>query len=237
MTDQAPMPAAIVAAIIAIMNDVPKLEKSEQNTHGRYNFASIDDFLEAVRPLCAKHGLVIMQDEADYTSDGNWLTMRFAFTLAYSGGEKSVTWEHRPVRTALVNAKMGSQALGAAQSYALKMFMRSLFQISTGEKGQDIGELPASKLPTATNPKPAPESTLKPWSDYDLTKTGAEQQWREVMRAIKAADTEVEIDGLLADNQLLVEAIMVCTEDKWGDCEKGIQRARDELRTRVDVPV
>ena len=231
MTDFTPMPAAIAAAIVAVMGEVPKLAKSESNTHGNYNFASIDDFLEAVRPLCAKHGLIIMQDEDSFTSADGWLTMRFAFTLAHSSGE---TWAVRPIRTALVNGKMGSQALGAAQSYALKMFMRSLFQISTGEKGQDIDEHPASNLPTATNPKP--ETTFADWKAYGLTKTGAREQWQEVSRQIQAATTEIEIDGLVVDHANLVEAIMQCS-DGWDDIEDRIQKKRDALRVESYNPL
>ena len=132
-----PLPPKVPAAISAVMMDVPKLAKDDHNKHGGYKFAGIDAFLEAVRPLCAKAGLIISQDEEGYEfrdtqgKDGGkttWLVMRFRFTLAHSSGE---TWRHQPLRTAMVNAAMGSQAFGAAQSYALKQFQRSLFQIAT----------------------------------------------------------------------------------------------------------
>ena len=144
-TDTNAIPPKVAAAICAVMADVPKLQKGETNSHGKYNFASIDDFLEAVRPLCAKHGLIILQDEEGYESEGGWLTMRFAFTLAHSSGE---TWSHKVKRSIMVNAKMGSQAFGAGQSYALKQFMRSAFQIATGEAGNDVDAHAASKLPS-----------------------------------------------------------------------------------------
>ena len=81
------MPPEIAKAVSAVMGDVPKLAKGDKNTHGNYNFASIDDFLEAVRPLCAKHGLLIMQDEESFDvreatkGDGKttatWLMLRW----------------------------------------------------------------------------------------------------------------------------------------------------------------
>ncbi len=147
------MPPKVAGAITAVMKAVPKLKKGEKNTHGNYNFASIDDFLEAVRPLCAEHGLIIMQDEESFeTQTGtdkngkavSWLVMRFRFTLAHSSGE---VWSHQPARTIMVSAAMGAQAFGAAQSYALKQFMRSLFQIATGEKGMDADEHAPADLP------------------------------------------------------------------------------------------
>ena len=55
----ASMPPKVAAAVSAVMSAVPKLAKTSKNSHGNYNFASIDDFLEAIRPLCAKNGLII----------------------------------------------------------------------------------------------------------------------------------------------------------------------------------
>lgn len=145
----AAMPPKVANAITEVMKEVPKLTKTEKNSHGNYNFASIDDFLEAVRPLCAKHGLIISQDEESFEMSEGWLIVRFAFTLAHSSGE---TWAHKPRRTIMVSAKMGSQAFGAAQSYCLKQFERSLFQIATGEKGQDADEHAPADLPQIKNP-------------------------------------------------------------------------------------
>src|SRR3546814_8863152 len=58
----------------------------------------------------------------------------------------------------MVLASMGAQAFGAAQSYALKQFERSLFQIATGD-GEDADHHTQSDLPGARrqagNGKPA----------------------------------------------------------------------------------
>lgn len=145
------MPPKVANAITEVMKEVPKLAKTEKNTHGNYNFASIDDFLEAVRPLCAKNGLIISQDEESFEMSEGWLIVRFAFTLAHSSGE---TWAHRPRRTIMVSAKMGSQAFGAAQSYCLKQFERSLFQIATGEKNNDADEHAPTDLPVIEKKNP-----------------------------------------------------------------------------------
>ena len=150
------MPAKVATAIAEVMEEIPKLAKGEKNTHGNYNFASIDDFLEAVRPLCARRGLIIVQDEESFETKemgldkngkpAHWLVMQFRFTLAHSSGE---TWGVRPARSIMVSASMGAQAFGAAQSYALKQFLRSLLQIATGDWDDadtgNHGDLPKSK--------------------------------------------------------------------------------------------
>lgn len=145
-------PEAVSNAIAAVMADIPKLAREETNKHANYKFASIDDFLDAVRPLCAKHKLAIVQDEASFTivqtmdkygKPSDWLQMGFAYTVATAG----VSWG--PVmRSIMVRADMGSQAFGAAQSYSLKQFMRSLFQISTGD-GEDADSHEQSSIASA----------------------------------------------------------------------------------------
>lgn len=145
----------IHAAIAAAMGEVQRIGKSERNSHGNYNFAGIDAFLDLTRPICAKHGLNVLQDEEGFevfevpSAKGpqKMLLMRFAFTVARDG--EAIGPLHRSI---MVPASMGSQAFGSAQSYALKQFLRSLFQISTGEKDQDIdahdtGELAAYQRP------------------------------------------------------------------------------------------
>jgi len=86
-----------------------------------------------VRPLCVEAGLLIVPDEERCEIVGEWLVLKFSFMLSLKDGE---TWDHRPTRTVMVTSKMGAQAFGAAQSYALKQFMRGIFQIATGD-GED----------------------------------------------------------------------------------------------------
>jgi len=142
----------LIKAITGVMADMPMLGKGEKNPHGGYSYASIDDFLEALRPTCAKHGLVIGQDEEHFEVTDNWVILRFAYTVAHISG---AVWPFLFRRTIMVNAKMGPQAFGAAQSYSLKQFMRSLFQIATGEKGEDLDAHKPEDLPKAVSANPA----------------------------------------------------------------------------------
>jgi hypothetical protein len=147
------LPPKVAAAISAVMKGVKRLEKGEHNKHGGYDFTSVDGFLEATRPLCGAAGLIIVPDEEDASLVDKWLKVKFSFTVAHESGE---TWEHSPTRTVMVNSAMGSQAYGAAQSYALKQFLRALFQIATGD-GEDADSHPNEQLPGPRKaPPPAP---------------------------------------------------------------------------------
>lgn len=195
MTDHPTMPPKVAAALVAVMGTVPKLNKGEKNTHGNYNFASIDDFLEAVRPLCAAQGLIILQDEESFEMmettgrDGNgikWLVMKFRFTLVHSSGEMF----DGGIRTAMVNAAMGSQAFGAAQSYALKQYMRSLFQIATGENVVDADAHPPADLPEV-----APKATK--WKGAPGAKTAWTVGLREFVSDLEACADLDQLNALV----------------------------------------
>ena len=146
----APFPPKIAEAINGVMKQVPKLNKGEKNDHGKYNFTSIDDFLEAVGPLCAQHGLIIIPDEesSEVISGGQpgkeFLVFVFTFRLVHSSGEM---WSDKVKRSSYVRLSNGPQATGIAQSYALKNFERSLFQIATGDVQEDVDAQPNESLP------------------------------------------------------------------------------------------
>lgn len=183
-------PPKVAAAVAQVMSGVKTLKKDQENQHARYKFAGIDDFLEATRPLCAEAGLIIIQDEDgfDVVGDG-WLMMRYSFHLAHSSGEM---WEGAIRRTIMVQAKMGSQAFGAAQSYVLKQFMRSLFQMATGD-GEDADSHEQRDLPKTDAKTRASggvrKSSRQAKEDGDHVRIKAE---------IEACMTERELDGWYA---------------------------------------
>ena len=221
------LPPSIADAITKVMEAVPKLEKTEKNTHGSYNFASIDDFLEAVRPLCAKNGLIIIQDEEAFEARDSWLTMTFAFTLAHTSGE---TWTRRPRRTIMVSSKMGAQAFGAAQSYALKQFMRSLFQIATGEKGQDADEHPNADLPNREK-----KATDDDWKG-PLKKMALKAEIEKVKDAIRAAVTLEAVDhvavtykAVLGQARMDLPSYMNSTDAD----RPGVQQIAEMIRAQI----
>jgi hypothetical protein len=128
------MPADIAKAIGEVMAQVKSLPKGERNEHGGYNFASIDDFLAAIGPLCSAAGLIVYQDEdsIDLIDRGNkaWLKATYSFRLGLTSGAIS----DRPIRRTVFQAITGPQTTGSCQSYCLKQFLRSLFLIPTGDR-------------------------------------------------------------------------------------------------------
>ena len=234
----------VAEAIAKIMADIKRLGKEEKNAHGGYMFASIDDFLDLTRPLCAKHGLAIYQDETGFEvldgGNGNKsLLMQFAFTL--EAGDETKGPFHRSI---LVPAKMGSQAFGAGQSYALKQFLRATFQIATGDKDDidhhDTGEL-GTVAPRRNDGVPAPRQKLEgPYT----SKTALWTAVKNFDREIRSCGDIDQLEALLADKdtKALVEQCMRDAPAVWETGEgmppefvpldKLIRQTRDELNIR-----
>jgi ERF superfamily len=145
-----PMPKEIATAIVTVMKTTGRITKAGRNTQGGFSYASVDSFLELVNPACSEAGLIIMPielsselehievaDKAGGTKQRRFARIKFGFVLIHESG---ATWTNeRDTRTILVD-HTGAQCFGAAQSYVLKQYMRSLFQIATGDKDADASE-------------------------------------------------------------------------------------------------
>ena len=128
-----PMPQSIATAINKIMLKLNKpLEHDAENKFQKYKYTSIDGFLKQVHPVCAKAGLIIVPHEqsSEISPSGKNLTVVYQYILIHKDGD---TWNFLTTKHIVVPFGNGT-AMGTAQSYALKQFMRSLFQLSTGEQ-------------------------------------------------------------------------------------------------------
>ena len=151
------MPKTISTAINNITKEMQMLGKDGKNEFQKYNYASIDKFLSTVNPLAGHFGLILTQDEETCkiitdTQGRPWLNIVYRFILSHRDGD---TWQYTPRRTIYCEMK-GGQAMGAAQYYALKQFMRSLFLIATGEN-DDLD----NQNQTYNKPKEAKKETNK----------------------------------------------------------------------------
>src|SRR5690606_38397713 len=54
---KAVMPATYGEAVCAVMGELRRLKKADRNKFAAYDFTSVDDFKDEVRPLMAKYGL------------------------------------------------------------------------------------------------------------------------------------------------------------------------------------
>lgn len=136
--EEAPMPypTSLAASVVAVMAEVERLDKKEKNKFANYDFTSVDDFKDAMRPLMAKHGLYAVPNQADFKlvevkgdKDKVSTLAQFDFDITL----KHVTGEFEaPDRMTVLLPLTGAQTSGAARSYAIKEWFKGRFLASSG---------------------------------------------------------------------------------------------------------
>lgn len=129
-----------IEKIVAIQSEL-KAPKGQYNSFGKYNYRSCEDILEGVKPLLAKHGLVLtIQDSIDLIGDRFYVKATATIT---DGKEQLSTSAY--ARESLDKKGMdASQVTGAASSYARKYALNGLLAI---DDTKDADTMDNSKKP------------------------------------------------------------------------------------------
>lgn len=217
--DYLKMPESVAVAVIKIIGLVKHIKKENKNTFDSYLFASIDDFMEYINPKMAEAGLIIMQTESKLPElkekagkNGPvlmlWCEYNFYLYGADGAGFGPI------VRTVMVQAT-GAQAFGSAQSYTMKQFQRSLFQIPTGDK--DDPDIDATK-----------EIANPPSID-------AQAMAKRINRSISSSKTEKALDEVSVkynDDLLVIKTTSAVAYDFLVD---AIKKRRDQLNEYIET--
>ena len=129
-----------IEKIVAIQSEL-KAPKGQYNSFGKYNYRSCEDILEGVKPLLAKHGLVLtVQDSIDLIGDRFYVKATATIT---DGKEQLSTSAY--ARESLDKKGMdASQVTGATSSYARKYALNGLLAI---DDTKDADTMDNSKKP------------------------------------------------------------------------------------------
>ena len=106
-----------------------KAPKGQRNDFGKYNYRSCEDIFEAVKPLLAKYGLVLVcSDELENIGDRYYVHAKA--TLIDASDSNFMLCNHAYAREEETKKGMdGSQITGASSSYARKYALNGLFLI------------------------------------------------------------------------------------------------------------
>lgn len=129
-----------IEKIVAIQSEL-KAPKGQYNSFGKYNYRSCEDILEGVKPLLAKHVLVLtIQDSIDLIGDRFYVKATATIT---DGKEQLSTSAY--ARESLDKKGMdASQVTGATSSYARKYALNGLLAI---DDTKDADTMDNSKKP------------------------------------------------------------------------------------------
>ena len=139
------IPPSIVVAVCQIQSTLEAVKKSNRNQHGNYMFASTDDIYAALTRKMGEVGLLcLVLEEKDVEivrvekegKTSQWGKFVFAFVLA----TKDATWTDPRNRRSLFIQITGPQTFQAANSYAEKSYLKSLFKLPTGD--MDLDQMP-----------------------------------------------------------------------------------------------
>ena len=244
------MPPEIAKAVLAVMAKVKQLGSDERNSHGGYDYVSVDKFMSSIRPLMVEAEILLTVHEdavevKSYTTkkgdEGSYLFLRFACEVVHSSG---ACWG--PIYRSLALPATGPQAYGSAESYVLKRFMRALFLVPTGDKDADetaSGEMPARERPqqprggaTKANPAvqaPAPQDALEP----------AKAAYKAINQAIAGTQTVNDLrliyDGFTEEwmGEYAQHAAAIMKADGSIDAKDHLARAAERHKARFQALV
>jgi hypothetical protein len=188
--------------LIAIQSNL-KAPKSQFNNFGGYAYRSVDDILEAVKPLLKDNGCTLVISDEITTVGGR---VYVAATAVLSDGKDSISVKAFAREEEVKKGMDGAQITGAASSYARKYALNGLFCIDD------------TKDPDATNkhgkdePEPTPKPSAKPTPKSDI------DQARKAL-------------GLCKDNAS-IDAVVKVFKNLWKDEEfkKLVEEARGRVK-------
>ena len=181
-----PIPGPIISAICKVMADIGAVKKSNKNVHGNYQFASTDDIYAELAHKMAAANLVCLATERHCeikrvekdNKISQWGHFEFGFTLA----TPEASWTDDTAKRTLYIQILGPQSFQAAQSYAEKAFLRSLFKLPTGDMDLDsIKQAETEEDMIAL----AQDGQKKRKSSNAAKKDGTDKTFNEIVKAIK----------------------------------------------------
>lgn len=118
----------IYQKLVNVQNEL-KAPKSQRNTFGNYNYRNCEDILEAAKPLCKKHGLLLSLDDRILNIGDRFYVVATASVVNIDKPEEKFLVEASAREEAVKKGMDGSQVTGASSSYARKYALNGLFLI------------------------------------------------------------------------------------------------------------
>lgn len=153
-----PAGGTIYERMVAVIDELPAIDKTQRNEQQGFMFRGHDDVLNALNPLLAKHGVFCAPDVLErqtserHTANGKimWeVSLHVRFTFYGLGGDSFAgsTWGE--------GTDMGDKATSKAMTMAFKSMLNQTFAISNKEAADPDGETAepvAAAAPSASRP-------------------------------------------------------------------------------------
>jgi hypothetical protein len=181
------IPKSIVRAVCEIKQSLEAVSKTGKNSHGGYMFASTDDIYAALTRKMGEVGLLVtsLEDKCEIVKidkDGKtvqWAHFEFSFVLS----TEDDTWTDARAKRTLYIQITGPQTFQAAQSYAEKSYLRSLFKLPTGD--MDLDSMPQGETMESQHALNGNGGKRK--SSAAAKRDGTDKVFNDLVKAIKDA--------------------------------------------------
>ena len=132
-----------------------KAPKSQYNSFGKYNYRSAEDIVEAAKPLCKAHGILLtLSDSVELVGEKAYIkaTASVVDVADPSGRVEVSAYAREPLDKKGMD---DSQITGAASSYARKYALNGLFAIDDTKDADGTNTGSAQKPPKTSSKPPA----------------------------------------------------------------------------------
>jgi hypothetical protein len=209
----------LAEAIATVMLEIAEnpIHKAGRNAFHNYNYARMQDILNGLTPLMAKHGIAIMQTEVErgFMDNGNAIFATYDFTIIHKSGE---VWPFPQRQTGVSNTRTSKgtfddKGLNKCHTSARKYFLLSLFQIpTTDEEDADRGDNDGYRGAPPPKDKPAapPLKKVTPQTPHEIPRPAGIKavDWgRALVEQFKLCQTPAALDGWLASNDKALEEL------------------------------
>lgn len=177
-----------------------KAPKGQYNSFGKYKYRSCEDILEAAKPICAKHGVILTLSDELVNIGERYYIKATARLVDDEGGSAEVTAYAREEETK--KGMDGSQITGTASSYARKYALNGLFLIDdTKDADTDEYKKQSDKKQTSKPQEEPKELTNREKviiiakergislnelaKDYELSGSTTEEEYAKVLKDLE----------------------------------------------------
>jgi hypothetical protein len=222
---------SLALAITRTTLKLPSLKKDNRNSHGGYNFVSIDDYYATVAKAAAEEGITwTIREESvgEIMSVGakGSLVIRFTFAadVYFDGMIYNNFW-----KGSLFHPYTGAQTSGSAMSYADKMFQRTTFKVQTGEGDADsAAPIDTSADDLLGESRPTPKPITRPFKGM------TDEQLRAVknmtVEALALAKTDDQLSRLWTDNEPTYKGVEETSKQAYAELVSIFKTRKLEIK-------
>ena len=186
-------PPKIAKALLAITREVDPVTKAGYNSFHKYNYQKWEDILEALGPLIAKHGLIIIQSEIAHGGfERDLIEVSYEFTIVNEDGD---VWPDKPTITSICKVRdakgtIDDKAASKCHTQAHKYAMVQIFKIRVAE----MADADSDGKPPARRPAPSPDGKIAPHYIQGVEGETAQTWTAKFIGFIKKATSKDELD-------------------------------------------